>query len=247
MSLIKNIVFLLVFLHLGIVGVSQSNSLKIGLLGASIGDYSLSLEQVIHTTHSMNLNIGVWDLSTGLINIDYFLRGEDKLWVNDAGSDWHASLEMRNYFSLGYNEEKNPFYWGPYIRYWKANMLLNDYIKNDFVQEQQLFNAQVKFNGIGVGFQIGYQLMIGDRFWLDFYFVGLGVERIKMNAIYRANGVDDFNYDAIKDDVINAFRNQPKFIRDNVQVNAYNELLRIDLPFVIPSYRGGINLAFILD
>lgn len=220
--------------------------MKFGVLGAAYGDYLIGFEQVIDVNHSMNFNVGYWNLNSGLINIGYLLRNEDKLWAKEGGSGWTGSLEQRNYFDFG-RDTINRFYWGPYFRFWGNSLVLNDYIRNDFVTQQQLFEAETKFSGVGAGLQLGYQWMITDRLWLDFYFLGFGVERVNMSARYKAIGVDEFDYEIIKADVEGAFNGRAEFIKESVKVRTFDELLIVDLPFIIPSFRAGFNVAIILD
>lgn len=243
----KNIV-LIVLLLVGATKVfPQTNALKIGLLGPIIGDYSLGVEQVISTDHTMSVNVGYLNSNAGLLDIGNFLQEGENIWVQNEGGGWHVSVEMRNYFAFQPRNTNHRFYWGPYVRFWRKSLLLNDYIQNELVPQQQLFNVNTLFKGIGIGAQLGYHLILTDRFWLDFYFLGLGVERAKMKATYKADGVQNFDYSYIESDVSKAFANRAGFIKDNVEVSTTPQSLLIDLPATLPVFRAGINIAFTLD
>jgi hypothetical protein len=57
---------------------------------------------------------------------------------------------MRNYFSIGPDVNKKRFYWGPYSRFWNADLLLNDIISNDFIANQQLFDVDTKLRDLAL-------------------------------------------------------------------------------------------------
>ncbi len=226
---------------------SQQNSLKIGVLGAAAGDYSIGVEQIIHTTHSVNYMVGYWNYKNSLINLEYFFPEGQDLWFRGKSSGWHGSVEMRNYFSIGPDVNKKRFYWGPYFRFWNADLLLNDIISNDFIANQQLFDVDTKFKGFGFGIQLGYHVILDKRLWLDFYFSGFGIDFVTMKTTYNASGVDQFDYSLIENDVKETFSHQAKFIRKNVHIKYSSESLKIDLPVRLPAIRAGINLGFVLD
>ncbi|MBN2806936.1 MAG: hypothetical protein JXR22_09775 [Prolixibacteraceae bacterium] len=244
---IRNIVLMGLLMAGANLVYSQNNALKIGLPGPILGDYSLGVEQIIHPGHTMNVNIGYWDSGIGLINIkNLFIEGKH-LWLTNEGGGWHASLEQRNYFALQKDNEKQNFYWGPYFRYWQKRMVLNDYIQNEQIPQQQLFDVAATLRGIGVGAQLGYQLRISERFWIDFYFIGMGIERVKLKATYSAVGEDNFDYEFIAGDVRKAFDQQARWIKDNVKLQSGPHSLFIELPVTLPAFRAGINVAIKLD
>ncbi len=226
---------------------SQRNSLKLGVLGAAAGDFSIAVEQIIHTTHSVNYTVGYWNNKNSLINLDYFFPEGRDLWFRDKSTGWHGAVEMRNYFNIGTDLKKKLFYWGPYFRLWKADLLLNDFISNDFITNQQLFDVDAKIKGIGFGVQFGYHVLLTNRLWLDFYFMGFGVDFASMKATYNAFGVDQFDYSLIENDVKETFSHQAKFIKSNVHIQHSSESLLIDLPVTLPVIRAGINIAYVLD
>ena len=222
---------------------SQENAVKIGVLGAAIGDYSFGVEQVMHSDYSVNVNVGYWDLNAGLIDLHrFFTEGQD-VWLQKGGAGWHGSIEMRTYFGLSQQAMNKRFYYGPYFRFWNNNMLFNDYINNEQVH-QQLFAVDATFKGLGVGLQLGYHLKLNDKFWVDFYFIGLGAEHITMKAEYRVVGTQEFQYNFIENDVKGAFADKRSFIKKNLEVWSAADALYIKLPVWLPGIRSGINLAY---
>lgn len=243
----KIIVLLIILLVVTKTGFNQGNALKVGLLGTPFGDFSLGIEQLIHSNYTMNVNVGHWNLKNGLINIRHFFEEGQNIWLQNEGVGWHGSVEMRTYFSLRTETVDKHFYWGPYFKLYNYNLLLGDYIINESVRNKQLFDVNTKFIGIGVGAQLGYQLMLTDRLWIDFYFIGLGVDRFKMKVKYSAVGVEDFDYGFIENDVNAVFSDKAEFIKDNVKVWSTSENLLIELPTFLPGIRAGVNIAFTLD
>jgi len=244
---IRNIVLLVLLLTGANAVFAQKNALKIGLIGPTIGNYSLGLEQVIHTSHTMNVNVGYWNSNAGLLGIGILFEEGKNIWLQSEGKGWHGSVEMRNYFDVRQGNVTHKFYWGPYIRFWKKSLLMNDYIQNELVTQQQLFDVNTLFKGIGIGAQLGYHLMLTDRLWLDFYFLGLGIEWVKMTAEYKAVGVENFEYSFIEGDVRDAFSDKPGFIKDKVMLSSTPQWLLIELPVTLPAFRAGVNIAFTID
>jgi hypothetical protein len=244
---IRNIVLMVLMLTGAKAVHPQSNALKIALPGPIIGDYALGVEQVIHPGHTMNVNLGYWNSGIGLIDIKNLFTEGEQLWVQNEGGGWHVSLEQRNYFSLRPGSEKQNFYWGPYFRFWHKRLLLNDYIQNDRVPRQQLFEVNSSLRGIGIGVQLGYHLTLTERLWLDFYFIGLGIERVKMKATYRTANREEFDFGLIEGDVRKAFEQQARWIRKNVTLQSNPQSLSIELPVTVPAFRAGINVATKLD
>lgn len=245
MVLFRNICLLLLAFLVMPYAFAQRNAMKFGILGPLAGNYTISVEQVIHSNHTINYTAGYWNTNSGLINFNQLFTPGENLWYQKGSPGWHGTVEMRNYF--GFQMDRKPFYWGPYFRLWSHGFIMNDYIRNEQVREQQLFDVNARFRGIGAGIQLGYHLMLNDRLWLDFYFIGLGVDRVKMVADYRAVDSDGFDYSLIEGDVSGAFVTQANFIKKSVSLRTTSEALFIELPVTIPTFRAGINIAYTLD
>lgn len=247
MRKIRNIVLLIMLLVCTKVVSAQYNALKLGLPGPFIGAYSLGVEQIIHSNHTVNVHVGYWNSSLGLLNVSNYFEEGKQLWVKSEGGGWHGSLEQRNYFSLNTKSDKQKFYWGPYFRFWHKQMVLNDNIQNDLVLQQQLFDVNTSIRGIGIGVQLGYHFTLTERLWIDFYFAGFGIERVKLKATYRAVDSSNFDYTFIEGDVRKAFDQQAGWIRRNSKLQSSTQTLLIELPATLPAFRAGINIAIKLD
>lgn len=243
----KNILLLILLFATAKLVFPQQNSLKVGLLGATIGDYAVGVEQVLFTNYSMNVKVGYCNLAAGLINFDNFLTEGQTLWFKDKGLGFNGTLDLRSYFSFDESKTAKNFYWGPYIRFWNYNLLFSDFIENDMVRDHNLFDVKVKLKGMGIGVQLGYHLTLTDKIWMDFYFIGLGAERVKMKAEYKSVDMDNFDYGLIENDVNAAFSNTPGFIKNKVKVWSTAERLNIELPVFLPGIRTGVSIAFVID
>lgn len=242
-KIMKRFIFIFILLF-GLTRMyAQTNAIKIGVLGAAIGDYSIGIEQLMHSDYSVNVNVGYWDMKAGLIDFHRFFDEGQDVWLKKGGAGWHGSIEMRTYFDFRRNREFKRFYYGPYFRFWNNSLLLNDYITNAQVN-QQLFDVKAKFLAIGIGMQLGYQLKISEKVWVDFYFLGLGPEHITMKAEYNVAEGQGFQYENIEADVRSAFVSQRDIIKKNLEVWTTPDALNIKLPVWLPGMRVGINLAY---
>lgn len=243
MDEMKRLVLLILMLIGAKATFSQQNAIKIGVLGTVIGDYSFGIEQVMHSNYSVNVDVGYWDLNASIVDLhNFFQQGQD-VWLQKGGAGWHGSIEMRTYFGLSPQAKNKSFYYGPYFRFWNNSLLLNDYINNEEVN-QQLFDVNAVFKGVGVGLQLGYHWMLNDKFWIDFYFIGLGAEHITMKAEYRVVGTQEFQYSFIENDVKEAFADERRFSKKNLQVWSGTDALYVKLPVWLPGIRSGLNLAY---
>lgn len=229
------------FIAFAINGFAQKNAFKVGLMGVSYGDFSIGYEREITLNSSINLNAGYWDLKTGGFNLyNYFDEGKG-VWLEDIGSGWHASLEYR--FYIGKEEAIKGFYVAPYFRYYKNEIMLADYIENNNVRNS-IFDVNAKFRGIGAGAQFGYHWLIYDQISIDWYFIGIGLENMTLNADYVRRENSTFQYNLIEGDVKEVFSETPDFIKNKVNVSTTSDALNIKLPVWIPGIRAGFSVGY---
>lgn len=231
----------IVLLIISLSGFAQENAVKIGLMGAGYGNYSLTYERKITSNSSVNVTGGFWDLKISSVDLfNYFNEGEG-VWLQEVNAGWNIALDYR--FYVGKHEAIKGFYIAPYLRYWNNSMVLADFIDNASV-DKMTFDVEARFSGLGFGAQAGYHWLIGDKFSIDWYFIGLGVENISLNADYISQTASNFNYALIEGDVREVFTDTPDFIRNKVNVTKSSESLHIKIPIWAPGIRSGFTLGY---
>lgn len=233
-------IVLLILLFSSLTVFSQKNAVKFGLLGIEYGDFSIGYERLIKDNNSININLGYWDLNTSAIDLLQYSEEGKGVWLSSLGHGIHSSIDFRFYM----NEESaiKGFYFSPYLRYWDHSFTFNDVISNNKITNIK-FNVPTKLNSFGVGFQIGYHWQIYDHVSIDWYFFGAGIEKLKLDAIYKAADVENFNYKNIEADVKEVFSNV-KFIEKNVTTEVTSDGLKIILPQWLPGIRSGFTIGY---
>ncbi len=122
---------------------------------------------------------------TGLLAVGYKFSGG---WTPSLFKDQSASIllgikgikgfsitpEVRYYLRSCENQTPNGFYTSIYLRYMNFNSGLDFTYYPNYPNKEDVyyFNADARFNEYGVGFLIGYQLLIKKRFVIDFMMIG---------------------------------------------------------------------------
>lgn len=219
---------------------SQKNNIKVGLLGASIGSYSLGYEREITPSSTMNFNVGYWNTNISPLQMVSFFDKGDGVWLEKINYGLTTSLEYR--FYTGSNKAMKGLYLSPYLRFWNHSLVFQDYIQNDQVP-RQLFNIRTRLSSMGLGFQMGYQWVVKEHFTIDWYFFGAGLERAFINASYVTSDDRSFNYQYIESDVREVFEGFG-LVEKNLMTRVDPQRLKIELPVWIPGIRTGFTLGY---
>ena len=234
----KVLLFILLFSSLAVF--SQKNAVKLGLLSIEYGDFTIGYERVINSKSSLNFNMGYWDLKTGSIDLYRYSTEGKGVWLTGLGHGIHTSLEYR--FYVGEKGAMSGFYVAPYLRFWNQSFTFEDIIKNSKVNNVH-FSVPTKMASLGLGFQMGYHWQIYKNVSVDWYFVGVGIEKFKLDATYTAVGVKNFNYSSIEADVKEVFSNV-KYFGKNLTTEATSDGLKIKLPLWLPGVRSGFTIGY---
>jgi hypothetical protein len=214
---------------------SQENIIKLGLSGISYGMYSLGYERAITPKSTLNLSLGYWNINASpFLNKNPFEIDQD-IRLNNYKWGMNGVIDYRFYVSS--QEGLKGLYIGPYLRYWNHSLVLNDSIDNE------KFDVNLKFSSIGLGFQMGYQWIISDRISIDWYFIGLGVERIDTRFKYVTKTVG-FDYSSIQDDIIDVF-NDFKSLQKQIVTKSYPDNMTAKLPFFAPGIKTGFSIGYV--
>lgn len=232
--------FTLLFVAFVFNSMAQENGIKMVLLGTGYGSYAMGYERVITPKSTLNVNVGYWNLNAGLFNTDNFFENQVDFFDTGNGltfdgfkQGFNTTLEYRFYPK----KAMNGVYLSPYARYWQHGFDLQDEI------EGNIFTIDSRLSGFGLGFQVGYQWTIADAFIIDWYFIGVGVERYVLNGKYVVD-YENFDYSSIEQSVIEAFKSDYDFISDKVKTNVNDNNLRVTLPVVGPGIKTGLSIGY---
>lgn len=216
------------------LGLAQPNNIGFNLLGTTYGDYSLSYERKINEGTSIRANLGYWNLNSFVLDIESMFDTDGGIGLTALEQGFHSAVEYR--FYVGNTDAIKGFYLAPYARYWHFNAILNDYIGGTY------FDIDSRLTSFGLGFQMGYQWVIKDRFTIDWYFFGVGAERFRLNGFYETAS-SGFNYNSIRDDVLEVFEGFG-IIEKNVVATPNSDNLHVVIPILGPGIKTGLSLGF---
>jgi hypothetical protein len=149
--------------------IRYPNIVKVNSLAILFSNIALAYERGIVPRVSAGIGVGY-----------KYAGGEPKLFtVNDAKVKAHIDKitgysitpEARYYIKSCDPGQLDGFYAGLYLRYTHYKSGANfEYTPSSNIPE--VYDADVKLNEYGVGIQLGYQLIIKERFSIDFLFFG---------------------------------------------------------------------------
>jgi len=228
---------IIVFMFVTAAGFSQQNVIKLGLSGMSYGMYSLSYERQITPKSSLNLLLGYWNVNAGLLSNDSLEIG-DGFGISSYKYGFNSEIDYR--FYVGGQGGIKGLYIGPYARYWNYSAVLYDEING------VNFDVNSNVSSIGMGFQMGYHWIINNKFSIDWYFVGLGLERMNINIEYIAK-VPGYTYTGsqdIQDDIKNVF-NDFDYLYKRIKTESIpNKNATAKLPFFSPGIKTGFSIGY---
>ncbi|MDA3878745.1 MAG: DUF3575 domain-containing protein [Prolixibacteraceae bacterium] len=249
----KKIIFLSLML-IALMGHAQKNAVKLGLAGTQYGDFTVNYERVLTEKSSLNFNVGYWDLSTSFFNIyKYYTQTDPKaIQFLDFKGSMHFSLDYRTY--LGQKGAMRGLYLAPYLRYWGQGVDLLDIMYSDEYEDNYVFDIDTKISSFGVGFQIGYQWIIRDQISIDFYFMGIGVERMTLTGKFTSNvkemvynhvteEVENFNHEYFEKSVENTIKGI-NLISKKAKIEATGDYLLVKIPLWLPGIRTGFTIGY---
>lgn len=225
---------LVLFLIISMSAFSQENAVKLGLLGLNYGDFAVSYERIINTKSSLNYTIGYLNPNASWFDFTGSFDSNEGVWLDDVNDGFHTSIEYR--FYLGNHQPIKGFYMAPYLRYWNLAFQMKDIIDEDN------FDIDAKVSSIGLGFQMGYHWLINDKISLDWYFVGLGVEKMNIKGSY-VTSISGFPYGSIEDDVESVFDGM-KIVQNRLKTEATSDALNVKLPLWTPGIKTGLSIGY---
>ena len=226
----KFITFL--FLICSTAAFGQNNAIKIGFSDAFLGHYNLSYERVINDNNSFQLKIGYMEPTNSPFISENTITPEAYI-LKETSGGLNASLEYR--FYLLNQEIPHGFYIAPYLRCLNQSIVYTDEI------DDRIYNVDSKLSSLGLGAQLGYQLVVNEIFTFDFYFFGAGVDHHTIRLKYQLeNPQPGFDYGTITGDVSQVFEDI-NYLEERLEHTVNDDNLTSKLPFLFPGFRVGIN------
>ena len=165
---------------------------KIGVIALALSNISLSYEKSFKPRWTAGLNAG-YKFSGVTPNI-FGLDSTSISISTDGIKGFSITPELRYYIKSCENQSPNGFYTGLYFRYtnYKTGAKINYYPNFPEKDVVHYFGSDASLNEIGVGLMLGYQLLIKDRFIVDFIIIGPRRSWINMKYEFDDNVSEEF-------------------------------------------------------
>lgn len=199
--------------------------------------FNLSYERLIKENQTIAFTLG----SQQLKGISGRIANEDVEQGNAKASGYKMGAEYRFYLGRE-NKYKGPHgvYIGPYLVYhnFKNNMDLT--VNGDTGPQYGKTDTRVQV--INLGFQVGYQFLINNRWSVDMAFSGLSMShyRVRMNL----EGNFDIDESQINQDVLKALMDRFPLLEELVNEKSIDETGKLDSWGLGYRYQIGVGYAF---
>lgn len=131
-----------------------------------------------------------------------------------AGAEYRFYLSKENKFAAPHG-----IYMGPYISYLNFNVDRNIMVESEGVTQEAAMNS--KLNIFNIGYQLGYQFVINNRWTIDLVFLGPSISNYSLKM--KLDGNYNFSTEDIENEALKAFVDRFPLIRDlinNKEVSA---------------------------
>jgi len=168
------------------------NVVKIGVIAAAFSNISVSYERSIKPRWTVGLNAGYkykGDTPT-LFGLD-----STSITMTQTGiNGFSITPETRYYLKSCENQSPNGFYVSLYMRYVNYSTAVNFIYYPNYPDKEVVNNigANATLNEFGIGFMLGYQLLIKERFIVDFIIIGPRRSWINMKYEFDNNVSEEF-------------------------------------------------------
>lgn len=226
--------FALVLLLCTTAVFAQNNTIKVGFSDAFLGNYNLSYEKVLTDNNSIQLKIGYMEPTNSPFISENTITPEAYILKETTGG-LNASFEYRFYVLK--QEIPHGFYIAPYLRCLNQSMVYIDEI------DDRIYDVDSRLRTLGLGVQLGYQIVLNELFTFDFYFFGAGVDHHTIGLEYQLKEPQPgFDYGTIKDDVSQVFEDI-NYLEERLTHTVNEDNLTSKLPFLFPGFRLGMSVG----
>jgi hypothetical protein len=165
---------------------------KIGVTAAVFNNISLSYERSFKPRWTASLNAG-YMVNSGIPNALGIDSSSISVSTNGI-KGFTITPDVRYYIKSCENHSPNGFYAALYFRYanYRTAANFNYYSNYPETSVVNYFNADASYNEFGVGLMLGYQLLIKERFVVDFIIIGPRKSWVKMKYSFDDNVSEEF-------------------------------------------------------
>jgi hypothetical protein len=229
-----NFISVLILTFISVFAFAQDNNIKLGFSDAFLGHLNLSYEKMVSEKNTLQVKIGYWQPTISPFIDDQTISPE-AFTLKESNGGLNTSVEYRFYMSG--NSTPTGIYLAPYLRYFSQSALFSDQI------DGKAFDVDTRLNTVGVGAQIGYQLIINEIFTFDFYFFGAGIDHHNLKMVYQLQQPQaGFDYRSITDDVSEVFEDI-NCLESKLKHKVSDKNLTSKLPFLFPGFRIGVSVG----
>lgn len=213
---------------------------KIGGTAAIFNNISLTYERSFKPRWTVGLNAS-YLVKTGIPS----LFGIDSTSISistDGIKGFAITPELRYYIKSCENQSPNGFYAGFYLKYanYYSGMQFNYYPNPPSTDLAEYARADVGYSEFGVGLMVGYQLLIKERFIIDFIIIGPRKSWVTMNYEFDDSVSDEFlaELESSLQDIVDRFGFDHEV---NLEKSGNR---KADYSFSFNTMRFGISLGF---
>ncbi len=171
------------------VRVKHPNIIKINTLALPFNNFALTYERSI--IPRLSAGIGVGYKYGGFIPKVFTVESSVIKYEMDRINGYSITPDARYYLRSCDPGKQEGFYAGLYFRYtYYATVANFEYYRPDYPVEYP--NADMVMKEYGLGLQLGYQLMLWERFSIDFLFIGPRYSRYNLGYKFNAAPSPEF-------------------------------------------------------
>jgi len=217
----------------------RNNIIKVNSLGLLFENFSVMYERGLNNDFSASLGFAYRSASS----LPSFLDQEDTDFdVSSNGVDGFTLTPEFRWYVRNYRDSRpwEGFYIGLYGRYTNySTELMIHYLQSDdsFVD----VTVDADLYEIGFGLQLGYQMVIKERFTIDFLIFGPRTSKYKLKFAFDENATEDF-YDDLEtriNDVLDRF-----LLNGNVDFKDFSQNVKNNFNFANLRYGIAFGFAF---
>jgi len=232
-NLIKTVFFLLIITFITPLR-SQQNVIKAGLV--DLFKINLGFERAINHNQSAQVNFAFYRPR----NLPSFLIPDEIDDKNLKGRFFGYSIipEYRFYFSP--KESPRGFYIAPYLKYSNYSMTGTDIISNEF------YKVKGTFSSLGIGAQLGAQWIVSDVFTIDWYFLGIEIDRDALSLKYTADSANP-DFEKVRSTIETIYSSIPivgSALKKLSHISTGNNSIKAKLPWFMPDIRAGLSIGY---
>lgn len=181
----------------------RKNIVKINIVALGLKNYSLTYERAFKNNRA--LLMGTSYMPNSQVNALFFLPEYLFNVEHRKLTGYNFAPELRKYFvRCDDNNFGSGFYASAYLRYAHYNFTAT--MVDRIVGYDSYANFDIKYNELGIGIQLGYQVIIKDRFTFDIVAFGPRLSQFWLDIGLELHGEEDLP-DQVEDWLNETFEN----------------------------------------